>query len=419
MSDIVGENADRLLYLLVGVLMLRLAFRLWGVLAPQSITGVVVLLYLVATSLGLFVIAVADIDMERWGTWIGLWVAFVLASAAGAIVMLRPESQFGTDALLFSSYSVDLLLDGVNPFTASMAPASEHFGTDLLHVTPTIDGGEVSSASYPAGAFLWFLPEAMILGVSNFMWTLLAFAVITLGFLIVESPAELAMAPIVVMVGSRNLIWTSVGGLIDILWLVPLLLAMREWHADRRGRSAFAFGIAAATKQQVWPIAPFLAVWLYAESESHADFMRQAKTTLSHGSAGFLLFNLPFMLWSPTGWVFSVLTPVAGGPQLVEQGIGLVTVSMAGIYALPSSFFTIMVAGAAIVGLVLYALYWDRLKWVAWIAPPLIFWFHYRSLMSYFTYFAPVAYYALLCAIDARGWQLSWPAAPNFRGEAT
>jgi uncharacterized membrane protein len=230
-------------------------------------------------------------------------------------------------------------------------------------------------------------------------------------FLTVESPSQLALAPIVVLVGSRNLIWTSFGGLIDILWLLPLLLAMREWHAGRRGWSAFAFGFAAATKQQVWPIAPFLAIWLYAESDSLGKFVNSAKTTIGYGSAAFLIVNIPFMVWNPPAWGLSVLTPIAGGPQLVEQGIGLVTISMAGIYTLPSSFFTLMVVIATIASLSLYALYWDRAKWVAWIVPPILFWWHYRSLMSYFTYFAPVAYYALLCAIDARGTTLPWKSS--------
>jgi uncharacterized membrane protein len=406
-DDVVRENAYRFILVIAAVLVLKLGFRVFSVLAPVGFTGPIVLMYLFATGVGLLVAALVDVDLERWGTALALWVTGVVLAAAAAIVILRPGTFFGTDAVLFSRYATDLTLVGRNPFATSMAPATAVYGADVLHVTPLIDGGSVASFSYPAGAILAFLPEAALGGAPNLMWTLFLLIAIALVFLVLESPPQLALFPLVAVLGSRNLVWTSIGGLLDVVWLVPLLVAMHYWHDDRLGRSAFAFGLAAATKQLVWPIAPFLAIWIWNDAADVDEVVEDVATTLRWGFAGFFALNLPFLAWDPVAWIYSVLTPIAGGAPMVHQGVGLTQLTVSGIYPLPKSYFTTLFLAVFAVAIVVYALNWERVKWTAWIVPPVLFFFHYRSLVSYFTYFVPVAYMALLCALDVR--RESWP----------
>jgi len=73
-----------------------------------------------------------------------------------------------------------------------------------------------------------------------------------------------------------------------------------------------------------------------------------------------------------------------------------------GYVHLPRLFFTAATAIAAVAMLVLYWLNFDRLKLLAWIAPPFILFFAWRSLYSYFVFFIPVAYYAVLLKVKGR-----------------
>lgn len=406
-DEVLRENAYRFMLVAVAALIMQLGFRLFGVLAPVGFTGPVVLAYLFGTGVGLLVAALVDVDLERWGTALALWTSGVVLAAAAAIVILRPGTYFGTDAVLFSRYSADLVLSGRNPFAESMAPATDVYGAEVLHVTPLIDGSSVASFSYPAGEILPFIPEAALGGAPNLMWTLLAFAAVLTVVLVLESPPQLALFPFVVLLGSRNLIWTSIGGLVDVVWLVPLLGAIHYWHEGRLGRSAFAFGLAAGTKQLVWPIAPFLAIWLWNDAADLDELRADVSTTLRWGFAGFLTLNLPFIVWDPVAWIYGVLTPVAGGAPMVHQGVGLTQLTVSGVYALPKGYFMTLLLATFAVALAVYALNWERVKWTAWVVPPVLFFFHYRSLVSYFTYFLPVAYLALLCALDVR--RESWP----------
>jgi len=406
MSDLderARDNMGRLLLILVAALMLNLGFQLWGILPPGDWVSMIVVVYAYGTALGLFVLALLDVDLDRYGYHISGWVGFVILASTLTILWLRAGTNFGTDALLFSRFSVDLLLAGQNPFAASMAPAVETYDASILHVTPQIDGSHITSLSYPAGMVWAFVPQAASgAGGINLGETLLVAAAVVLVFLVLESPPSLALMPVVVLLGARNLLWASAGGLLDVLWLVPLLVAMHYWHAERYGTAALAYGLAAGTKQTVWPIAPALAIWLWNDADDVDEFVERASRTLRNGLAGFLVLNLPFMVWDIEAWATSVFTPISSGAPMVHQGVAATLASATGVYALPKDYYTLLTVASFVVALAVYALYWDRMKWVAWVLPPIVLFWYYRSLSSYFTWFLPVAYYAAICALDLR-----------------
>lgn len=403
LDEVARENMGRLTLVLVGVLMMEFGFRLWDVLAPAHWVGVVICLYAYGTALGLFIAALVDVDLERYGHHIGGWCAFVVILATVTIIWLWPGTRFGTDALLFSRYSVDLLLTGRNPFAESMAPAVRIYNADILHVTPQVDGSHVDSLSYPAGMVWAFLPQAVTgVGKGNLAATLLVAAAAVLVFLIMESPPTLAIAPIAVILGARNLVWASAGGHLDAVWVVPLLIAMHYWHRENFRRSSLAYGLAAGTKQTVWPIAPALAIWLWNDAEDLEEFFERAATCIRGGLAGFLVLNLPFMVWDFEAWAYSVFTPISSGVPMIHQGVGPTLLTVADVYALPKDYFTLLTLASFAVIFGVYALYWDRMKWVAWIIPPLVLFWYYRSLNSYFIWFIPIAYYGVLLHLDLR-----------------
>ena len=403
LNALARENVDRVLLVLVGALMIQLGYQLWGILPPGHWVSAVLIIYAYGTALGLFVLAVLHVDLDYYGYRIAAWCLFVVIAGTITVLWLREGANFGTDALLFSRYSVDLFLEGANPFAASMGPAAETYNGSILHVTPQVDGTAITSLSYPAGMVLAFVPQAVTgFGDLNLGATLLFAAILVATLLVLESPSVLALAPIVVMLGARNLLWASAGGILDALWVLPLLAAMHYWHRELWTASAVWYGLAAGTKQTVWPIAPALLIWIWHETDSLDAFRARASRTVAGWAAGFFALNLPFVLWDPVAWTTSVLTPIASGAAMVHQGVGPTILTVTGVYALPKGYFTLLTVASGLVALALYWRYWERMKWAAWLLPPLILFWYYRSLSSYFSWFLPVAYYAALCSLDLR-----------------
>jgi uncharacterized membrane protein len=388
-------------------MVIRYAFGLWTLFMPRlSVVTVLTILVVYLTGMGLLAVAVFDIDLEAHGRAIAAVVLAVLIGSVVSLTVAIDVASPGPDALLFSRYSVDLLLAGQNPFAASMEPAWDIYGTSPLSVTPTVDGGHVASLSYPAGAVLAFVPQA-VLGVPNLGLTAAVLTLGAVGFLIAVSPAEFALAPIAVVL-SQDMIQNAFLGSIDILWILPVLVAMVAWGRHRYVLACIPLGIAVATKQQPWIIVPFLGIWLFRELDVQ-EATRVATACLFTGSAVFLVLNGAFIIWDPMAWASSVLAPLGSGATLVQQGVGLAMLSTSGLFVLPKSFFTIAVGVVVLNALILYALFWDRLKWVAWIMPAFVLFLHYRSLHTYILSVVPIAYYAVLQAhdldIDPRFWR--------------
>lgn len=311
------------------------------------------------------------------------------------------RNVLGSDAILYSRYSNDLFLDGQNPYATSMRPAFEQYGVSMAEYgTHTVDGDVVTSLSYPALSVLYFVPQAL-LGVPNLNLTSVVVLLLVLGFLLYESSPSLAFVPFLILFVNPDIFQFTSSGVFDILWVLPLLLGMRYWHQDRIAIAAIWVGLACAVKQTPWIVTPYLAVWLYAESDDVQSFVRDAGITLGAGLGAFLAPNLPFIIWNPTAWVTSVLTPVGSGPTLVTEGVGPALLVQTELLAVSKSTFTALVALVLIVSLLAYARYFDRVRWIAWIAPAFVLWFNYRSLYNYYIFFLPVAYYAILLNRDA------------------
>jgi len=95
----------------------------------------------------------------------GLLTALVTAGLSeGTAIHLR--TFYTTDSAAFNQVATRLLLDGHNPYTASMAPAARLLHPAAGYWTYLADGGRALGVSYPAGSFLLQAP-AMALGVNH------------------------------------------------------------------------------------------------------------------------------------------------------------------------------------------------------------------------------------------------------------
>lgn len=379
--------AGRLLLIVMGGLFLRVSFQLWtGAWGRGWLALGLTSMLSVALGIQIIIIALSDIDMERWARPL-TYAAAILMSVIVLLTVLVSAGEFlpklNTDALAFSSYSLELLADGRNPYAASMLPARDLEGAGR-YWTERVDGTLIRSFSYPAGAVLAFVPQYLLIGRDpmgirlTLMLSVFAIAMLSTAML----PARLAAGGMAALLVARNQWLAAAGGILIGIWLLPTVLGLWAWSDERWLWAAGLLGISAGTKQFVWLALPFLAVWLFREQG-----WRVTAQALGVGTAVFAAMNVPFLLDAPGAWIDGVLTPVSGSdkPPLVRAGSAFVALESAPAIDIPRVAHKILVGVAGAGGLLAYWWTFPRFKWAAWIAPPFILFWHSRSLMSYFT----------------------------------
>lgn len=264
-----------------------------------------------------------------------LGLAVVLAYRALSAFYADPG--YGTDSAAFDQYAAQLLIHGHNPYTASMAPALSLFHVPSFFQTYRLDGTPVLSLSYPAGSFIPYLaPVALGFrtqtanAVDLFAWLL---AVLLLWRMLPRSLRWVAA----VLLGLTTFSDFIIGGGTDALWVPALIVALWRW--DRYGLRAetsaarwlgpFALGVAVSIKQTPWFVLPFILVGLAIEARGRGE--RSRRVVMSYAirvAAVFTVVNLPLVVWSPGGWLHSILVPFA--EPLIPDGQGLVNLTLTG-----------------------------------------------------------------------------------------
>ena len=386
-------------YLLVAVVALKLGFFMWSNvnLTDNFTAQIAVLLVYLGSFFSLFIF-LYESSTQKLSFLISLLL--VCGSFLYLLSTLSNKPQFGTDGILFSRYSVDLILEGKNPYSCSMEPAFEKYGLDLGWSTPTTDGGRVTSLSYPALSVLIYLPF-VLLGVSNINLVTFSIFLITVLFIFIQSPSYLRLFALSVLLVDLNLCLFTTGGVFDIIWVFPLLFAMKYW-INKPKLSALFMGLAFSVKQTPYIIVPFLIIWILKQSESILIGIKKLLVYFSIAFFVFLLPNLPFIVNDPKSWFSSVMTPIAGSRQLIVFGQGLSSITYHGLVIFPKEFYTLATIGIMVAMLLIYLINFDKVKYWAWISPSFILWFNYRSLQNYFIFFIPVACYTFLCWIKER-----------------
>ncbi len=336
-------------------------------------------------------------------------IAVVLLIVGRRFIARYGVDYFGTDGLLFSQFAVDSLLEGKNPYSLSMADAFTRYAADPAFGTYRIDGNLVTELSYPALSVLAFLPQRL-LGIPNIDLTSLVVLGIVFVWLVAKAPAHLKWFPLAMLWAQWDLVSFSAGGVFDVLWVLPLLGSMALFARGRLVIAGVLFGLACSVKQTPWFVAPFLVLWLGLESANLRTALARLGRSAGAAALAFIVVNLPFMISDMSGWMRGVLVPVAGGAPLVEIGTGPIMANIAGVTHLPKVFFSLLMASACGLVALAYALWFSRLKWLAFTAPMIVLWFNYRSLQNYYIFLLPVAFFGLLLQTEATDGD-----APRFR----
>ena len=381
-----------------GVLMLNMAFRSWQIGQVGSRHAVVGLVFAeYAVAFALLIIGLSSMErMRRLVPLIAL--ATLFGFVAWAFIEIHIAfTLYGTDNAALSHVAAERLLDGQNPYTvndrAVVEDAAARFGVPQTFITDTTDGEPLSNLmSWPAGSILVLAPP-LAAGLGDVRWVVVFAEVITFALLWFRAPPALRPLSLLPLTVDPDLfIQFTGGGVMDYIWVAPMVGCAIALYGKRLGLAALLFGLAAGTKQQPWLLAPFLLVWVW-QTQDERRRLAAVSEFAGIAAAGFLALNLPFMIWDFSAWLRGVMLPLQ--QALVPFGSGISLLTQAGIADLPKRFYSAATFGAWAVLLIAYALHFRTFRHGLWLAPAIIMWFGYRGLQNYFVFWAPIALVAL------------------------
>lgn len=275
----------------------------------------------------------------------------------------------------------------------SPGAVNQVFMTVLIHRPRTIPPEFESKYNYPAGSFLFILP---------FLWAgihdmrfLYALAVALMGFYIWKrSPHALRPLVPLIVLGNVPLVILTAGDQPDPIYGLFVMLGYAEWSSP--WISPLAMGVAAGTKQLAWFFLPFYAMLIVREFG-----WREAARRFGIIAAVFAAMNGPFILRSPSSYLWSIGGPIAD--PMFPLGIGIVALFVSnGLPVLPKFAFTLMELGSwagGILGSWRFRVMSTAAAGAVLGALPLFF--AWRSLVNYF-YLVPLLALAIVLAEPAQ-----------------
>jgi hypothetical protein len=397
--------AARVLMILFAAFVLRFGLTMWGAAAGDNgLVGAIPTFIAFALGVELLVLAVADIDLERWGRPLGYGTTLLLAALALAVVVLGEIPRLGTDLLAFTSYAVEVIDAGGNPTAVSLAPAAALPGAPDVWTYRT-DGSWATSWSYPTGTLWIYSIQYQLVGRWLGLRVTSLLGVVGIGWLITYLvPPEYGLLGPASLLIAQNEYLAALGGLNDMWYVLPTIATMWLWATERRVAAAAIFGVACAMKQQPWLICLPLAIWVWQDAPSIDVFARRAAAYIGVGGGVFLLFQLPWIVLTPVAWLRSALVPLSVGNEapLVSMGVGLAILNQAVEHTVVGrATFEYFIYGSTGLATVAYWYWFEHLRWAAWLAPAAILLWAPRSLPSYFHWFVPIAIIGLFASQGA------------------
>ncbi len=318
-----------------------------------------------------------------------------IALLAGSLLFLMlyvvaaTYSTFASDEVAFGQQAAVFLLHGHDPYTASYAATFHNYG--VSYGTPTLGGGKVTQLSYPAASFLLLVPFVFLLGAHSYAYMAAAYlgVVASVWMLARRLPRQVwpAFALLFILPPVQSLFLND----LDFLY-VPFLIASYRWldsfqdpaqNGVARWISPLLLGAACSVKQNPWFLVPFVLIMVVMIARSRGqNAWSVGARYVGAVTLAFVAINLPFIIWSPSGWLDGALHPLI--TAAVPWGIGFGTLLLlwgTGSYA----WFGLAGVIACVSALLFYVRFYPRL----WMLGPLLavlpFLFTNRNPAQYFT----------------------------------
>jgi len=297
--------------------------------------------------------------------------AFALVGLAGLSGM-----PYHADAVAAIHRAAEHFVSGQDPYAVFDLPeALARFRMDPELATHLEGRAVLHEYSYPALSFLVVAPF-VALGLDDIRWVFLGEVVIIA--LVAVSRLRLAWRPMALatIVGNVIVLRQQILAGIDPTWA---LLVIASWLAlGRAWLSPVLLGLAFASRQTAWFVAPFYVALIWQRSG-----WREAVRRAAVAAAVALAVNVPFIAGAPARFLDGVTAPILG--PLEPDGVGFVRFGLAGIGPL----FPRLVYG--VIAFVLFAVLlaafvrWRRSVTSAPLVWPFLpLYFAWRSLQNYF-----------------------------------
>ncbi|MGC8463981.1 MAG: hypothetical protein ACP5P9_09990 [Acidimicrobiales bacterium] len=415
--------AERAWWTAAGLVLVLWALRLFAAVTtyPWVVVAVVVLgIWGLATMAASWLPGTAAPTglLARWrAARAGLgWMTVLLAVGAFAVwgyLQIRAAPGYGTDEIAFNQYAAVLAQHGHDPYLHSMAPSFARYHVSPDGYTFRLDGRPVTSLSYPALAFLVYVPF-LALGWTTQVAIAVNLACWGLAVVLLYALLPRSLRPAAVVVGSLSLyISYAVGGVTDAVFVPLLVGAAYGWNrfARRRGPASWVgpvcLGLAMAVKQTPWMILPFVVAGIALERLGRAegspgvgagasllaawrDALLVAGRYLGIALAAFALPNLPYLVMAPGAWLHGILTPLAS--DTVPAGQGAIGLSLfLGVGGGSLTAYTVVALLLLVVAWLVFVAAYPRLGAWAFFAPSVALFFAARSFGSYLVMLVPAA----------------------------
>jgi hypothetical protein len=343
--------------------------------------------------------AAGSIGVLRRGSVLAWLTALLVVGAfvAWAYVQVRNTPGYGTDELAFDQYAGGLARHGLNPYLHSMAPSFSLFRVSPDGYTYSLTGMPVTQLSYPALAFLLYVPF-LVLGWSTQLAVVLNVLAWGATVLLIFALLPTRVRPAALLIGSIGVyVSYSVGGVTDVLYMPLLVLAAYRWDQFGRSRRSYVgpvmLGLAMAIKQTPWLLLPFVLCALAMDEHARAGAsaaLKRCTRYLTAVAVAFLLPNIAYIVASPEKWLHGVVTPIVS--HLVPAGQGTVALSLFLHHGGGSlAAYTIASVVLAFLLLAFYLGTYPLLRAATFILPAVVLFFASRSYGSYLVSLVPAA----------------------------
>ena len=324
--------------------------------------------------LALAVVAGA-LGLPRGRPWDAIGVAGVLATYAVVALILIGVKPYHSDAVVSAHGAADLVLAGRHPYEAfDLVAQLARFGLPPEYATPLEDGSRVRSLQYPALAFL--VPAPFVaLGLTDIRLVYLAEVLATFALVLAAVAPRLRALALAACVGNVVVLDQFVLAGVDPLFALCLVAA---WLTRRHRASAVLLGLAVASRQQAWLVAPFVLLVAWQQLGGREALARAA---IVAGVA--VAIHLPFLVTSPLAVIGGLLDsalqphePWGIGPSALAAAIGL---------PVPRQVLLALAGGSFV--LALWAFATGRVRADRTLVIPLMpLWLGWRALQSYFAF---------------------------------
>ncbi|SMD30828.1 hypothetical protein [Picrophilus oshimae] len=300
-------------------------------------------------------------------------------------MFLHAVSPYGTDEISFDYYSTLKILDGINPYKLIITNSVlQRLGINPQFYTPLLTGGHVENLSYPALAFLIFIPAVLLKFVPGIIIAVFAFFTLVMLFVFYKNrPKSYFFVAALITINPVYFLY-SISGITGYVWLLLLSVSFYTFSKNNIKLSGAFYGLSLAAKQlPVYIAIPYLYI-VYKRSG-----IKGSLYFVIFSIIGFLPENIYFIYVSPLKYISDIISPIS--EPLIGIGFGFSQVSFLNVFYIAPAYFSYISIVTMILLSFLFILYYPDSYYWLFMIPVIVLQLNYRALFNY------IIFWPILC----------------------